>query len=51
MAAGDAFYATVAAFGLQAAAVVLTVLLVGNGGGDYASSDVGTVFALQGGRR
>lgn len=34
-----------------AAAVVLTVLLVGNGGGDYASSDVGTVFALQGGRR
>lgn len=30
-----------------AAAVVLTVLLAGGGGGGYASSDVGTVFALQ----
>lgn len=34
-----------------AAAVVLTVLLAGNGGGGYASSDVGTVFALQEGGR
>ena len=30
-----------------AAAVVLTVLLAGGGGSGYASSDVGTVFALQ----
>lgn len=33
------------------AAVVLTVLLVRDTGGGYSDSDVGTVFALSGGRR